>query len=230
MRVLLHADDPSQVGREVSEADLPALYAPLVPDWLRVNMVSTLDGGATGADGRSGTINNDADHAVFAALRRAADAVLVGAGTARAEGYSPSDVPIVLVSGSGEVPVGLRGAPAGRVLLATTPGSPGLGAARDQLGEDQVLVVGDDHVDLVALRSVLADRGWRHVLSEGGPSLLGALLAAGVVDELCLTVVPRVLAGDHRRIVSGPDLDVALRPLLLVEHDGTLLGRWRVAG
>ena len=101
MRVLLHAEDPSTVGREIGEDDLSRLYAAPPGPWLRVNMISTVDGSATGPDGRSGTINNDVDHAVFAALRKDADVVVVGAGTARAEGYSPAGVPLVLV---GETP------------------------------------------------------------------------------------------------------------------------------
>lgn len=227
MRVLLHAEDSSLVGREVGEADLASLYAPPDGSWLRANMISTLDGSATGPDGRSGTINNEVDHAVFSALRAAADVVVVGAGTARAEGYSPAAVPIVVVSRSGDVPPALRDAPPGRVLMATTSGAPGLGRARELLGADQVVGVGDE-VDPAQLVAALHERGWRSVLSEGGPSLLGDLLGAGVVDELCLTTVPRALAGDHRRIVAGPGLDVRLEPLLLLEHEGTLLGRWRV--
>lgn len=227
MRVLLH-DDPAMVGREVDESDLAELYAPPGSGWLRANMITTLDGSATGPDGRSGTINNDVDHAVFATLRRVADAVVVGAGTARAEGYSPVQRPLVVVSRSGDVPEGLRGAPQGRVLLATTAESPGLDAARDALGGDQVLVVGDEAVDPRRVRDALAERGLTSLLTEGGPSLLTAFVAAGVVDELCLTLVPRVLGGDHPRLMHGPDVDVPARPTLLLEHGGTLLGRWQI--
>jgi len=78
----------------------------------------------------------------------------------------------------------------------------------------------------------LAGRGLRHVLLEGGPSLLGTALAAGVVDEMAMTIAPTVVGGDFPRIVAGPPLaapdGVALRPHLLVEEAGTLLGLWRV--
>ena len=230
MRVLLHDADPSLAGREVGVNDLPGLYAPPDLPWLRTNMIATLDGAATGPDGRSGTINNEVDHAVFKTLRRAADAIVVGAGTARAEGYGPTEVPIVVVSRSGDVPERLRDPEPGRVLLATCAESPGLDAAREALGDEHVLVVGKSDVDAVALRDALLDRGHRELLSEGGPSLLASMLGAGVVDELCLTWVPRVLGGEHPAILTGPALDVALRPLLLLEHEGTLLGRWRVEG
>lgn len=228
MKVLLHADEPSLQGRDVGVDDLPALYAPPSRPWLRANMIATLDGAATGPDGRSGTINNDVDHVVFHTLRRAADVVVVGAGTARAEGYGPTTRPVVVVSRSGDVPPRLRGADPGRVLLATCADSPGLSAARETLGEQHVVVVGEGDVDVTALRDALVERGHRELLTEGGPSLLGDLLGAGVVDELCLTWVPRLLGGDHPAILTGPPLDVPLQPLLLLEHDGTLLGRWQV--
>lgn len=220
MRVLLH-DDSSWAGREVGHDDLAALYAPPDGPWLRANMISTLDGAATGPDGRSGSINNPVDNAVFATLRAAADVVVVGAGTARTEGYGPVEVPLVLVSRSGQVPPALLGARPGQVLLATTE----QGAGRADV---ETLVVGKTDVDPVALRDALIDRGWSSILTEGGPSLLTDLAAAGVVDELCLTWVPRLLAGDHRRVLFGVGVDVTLRPTLLMEHEGTLLGRWRV--
>ncbi len=88
------------------------LYAAPRQPWLRVNMVTTLDGAATGESGTSGSINNAADKRVFDTLRGLADAVIVGAGTARIERYRPAAVPIVVVSRSGDVPPTLRGADA----------------------------------------------------------------------------------------------------------------------
>jgi riboflavin biosynthesis pyrimidine reductase len=206
--------------------ELVDLYRPPRLPWLRVNMVSTLDGAANGESGTSGSINNDADKGVFSALRDRADAVIVGAGTARTEGYRVTAVPLVIVSHSGQVPEQLRDAPAGKVLLATCAESPGIEEARASLGDDQVIVVGEGQVDLVALKAALVDRGLTELLSEGGPSLLRELVASGAADELCLTWVPRMIAGVHPRIVSGESLDVDLELALLLEHEGTLLGRW----
>lgn len=208
--------------------DLATLYAAPRRPWLRVNMVSTVDGSATGADGRSGSINNAADHRVFHTLRGLADAILVGAGTARAERYGTADVPIVLVSRHGEVPETLRGAEPGRVLLATCASAEHLAEARATLGEEHVLVLGADAVDLVALKGALVDRGWTDLLSEGGPHLLRDLLGAGVVDEVCTTAVPRLVAGDGPRITAGPPVDVPLSLEVLLEEGGTLLARWFV--
>jgi len=229
VRVLVDAVSGRRPGDGVVEdAALTAVYAAPRSPWLRVNMVASVDGAATGADGRTASINNAADKRVFDHLRVTADAVVVGAGTARAEGYGPDRVPIVVVSRSGRVPVGLTQAPAGQVLLATTASSPGLAEARRILGGDHVLVTGDREVDLAVLLGQLHGRGLRLLLSEGGPTLLRDLLAAGVVDELCLTTVPRVVGGSHLRITAGAPVDVPLRLASLLEQDGTLLGRWFV--
>ena len=183
--------------------DLAELYAvPRLP-WLRVNMVSSVDGAATGESGKSGSLNNAADKVVFDHLRSVADVVVVGAGTARAEGYRPTDRPIVVVSRRDELPETLRGADPGSVLV-------------EPLG------------DAVQFKASLVERGWTNILCEGGPSLLGDLLAAGVVDELCTTTVPLLVGGDHRRITQGPPVGVPLRLHTLLESDGTLLARWLV--
>ena len=211
---------------DLSDAELDEAYAVPSRPWLRVNMVSTLDGAATGPDGKSGGINNAADQRVFAALRRGCDAVLVGAGTARAEGYRDVSKPLVLVSRSARVPEQLRDAPPGSVLMATCAAADRLEEARATLGGEHVLVLGTHRVDLAALKSTLVERGLTSLLSEGGPHLLRDLLAERVVDELDLTLVPRLLAGDHPRITNGPPVDAPLRPVLLLEQDGTLLGRW----
>ncbi|WP_235529962.1 MULTISPECIES: dihydrofolate reductase family protein [unclassified Nocardioides] len=191
-----------------------------------MNFVSTVDGAATGSDGRSGSINNDADGRVFHLLRKLCDAVIVGAGTARAENYRPSDKPVVVVSLSGQVPDLLREAEPGRVLMATVSTAPGLADARSLLGEDNVLVLGEERVDLAALKDSLAGRGFRDMLCEGGPHLFDGLLASGVADELCATQIPRLVGGTHTRITAGLTLDVPLELALLLEEDGTLLGRW----
>jgi riboflavin biosynthesis pyrimidine reductase len=213
---------------DLSDDDLAAAYAPPSAPWLRVNFVSTVDGAAQGSDGVSSSINNDADKRVFDTLRRRADCLVVGAGTLRAEEYDVPRLPLVVVSRSADLPPTLRDAPRGRILMATVASSEGLAAAREELGEDNVLVLGEDEIDLALLKSTLAERGWEEQLCEGGPSLFADLLAAGVVDELCWTVVPRLTGGDAVRMATGAEVDVALRPALLLEQDGTLLGRWLV--
>ena len=208
------------------EGDLREVYAAPETPWLRVNMVSTIDGAATGESGLTASINNEPDQRVFRLLRELADCVVIGAGTARTEGYPPLDVPTVVVSRSGSVPEKMRGADPGRVLLATVSVAAGLEDARDVLGADNVLVLGSHRVDLAALKQALVDRGFGDILCEGGPHLLRDLLDQGVADELDCTFVPRMVAGVHARITDGPPVDVALTLQTLVEQDGTLLGRW----
>ena len=208
------------------DGGLREVYAAPRTPWLRVNMVSTVDGAASGEDGLTGSINNEPDQRVFALLRELADVVVIGAGTARAEGYPPLAKPTVVVSRSGEVPETMRGADAGRVLMATVSVAPGLEEARDLLGADNVMVLGSHRVDLAAMKQQLVDRGYDDQLCEGGPHLLRDLLDQGVADEVACTYVPRIVSGLHRRITDGPPVDVPLSLHSLVEEDGTLLGRW----
>lgn len=213
---------------DLDDEALAQLYAPPRLPWLRVNFVATLDGATQGGDGLSKSINNAADKRVFDALRQRADCLVVGAGTLRDEGYAVPRLPLVVVSRGGSVPEQLREAPAGRITMATVASAPGLDEARSLLGDANVLVLGESEVDLAELVPALADRGWRELLCEGGPQLFGAMLAAGAVDELCLTVVPRLVGGDHLRVMTGVSTDVEARPSVLLEQDGTLIGRWLV--
>src|SRR3954451_17804819 len=209
-------------------ADLSTLSAAPDQPWLRVNMVTTVDGAATGEDGTSRTINNNVDKVVFDLLRELSHAVVVGAGTVRIEGYAVGRKPLVVVSRSGSVPPTQREAARGKVLMATVSGAPHLGEAREILGSENVLVLGSHRVDLARMKDELVLRGYRHLLSEGGPHLLRDLLDQGVADELDTTVVPVVIGGAHIRITDGPPLDVPLNLHTLIESDGTLLGRWFV--
>jgi riboflavin biosynthesis pyrimidine reductase len=226
---------------ELDDADLARIYA--FPDgpWLRMNFVSTLDGAATGPDGRTGTINNAVDRFVFLLQRRLCDAVLVGAETARVEGYRRPTADgggrplLVVATSSGHVAPGLleSGRGGGVIVVTSAAAAPdAVRAARDALGADAVWVHGDEVVDLRTLRDRLVAEGYLHVLCEGGPRLHAAMLAAGVVDELALTWVPTLVGGAHPRISLGdPGLDleeVTLRPTRLLEDSGTLLGLWRV--
>lgn len=222
-----------QALRELDDEALAAAYATPTETWgkpwLRVNFVSTVDGAAHGSDGLSTSINDAADKRVFDLLRAQADCLVVGAGTLRAEGYDVPRVPLVIVSREGQVPDNLRDAPPNRILMASVESSPYLTETRELLGPENTLVLGSEEIDFVELKSLLAQRGWANQLCEGGPQLFGTLAAAGVVDELCCTIVPRLAGGEALRIMVGPEVDVALELTSLLEQDGTLLGRWRVS-
>ena len=213
---------------DLDDRALRAHYAPIRTPWLRLNFVATIDGAAQGPDGLSRSINNAADKRVFHALRDLSDVIIGGAGTARAERYRPNPKPMVVVSRSGEVPPSLRERRGGDLLMATCRQAPHLAETQALLGGDHVLILGEYTPDLPALRAALVDRGFQDLLCEGGPHLTRDLLAARIVDELCLTVVPRLIADVHLRVTSGPPVDVGLALHALLEDDGTLLQRWTV--
>lgn len=198
--------------------------------WLRVNFVSALDGAAA-VDGRTAGLASPADKAVFDHLRATCDVVLVGAGTATAERYRPAAVPIAVVSGS------LSPSPDERLftpaagtatpIMLTCASAP---ADRRAVLADHAEIVdcGDREVDLRLVVAELERRGLRRLLCEGGPRLFSSLLAADLVEELCLTVAPVLVDGGAPRITHGSALQppgaASLQSIL--EEDSTLLLRY----
>ncbi|MER5754109.1 pyrimidine reductase family protein [Streptomyces sp. NPDC002088] len=216
--------------------------------WLRANMVSTLDGAAQ-HDGRSQPISNATDMRIFGTLRALADVVMVGAETVRQEGYRPARARAEFAAlreaaGQGPAPA-IAVVTAGLDLdfslpLFTAPEVPtliltGAAAAPDRIAAAEkagahVLIAGDGvGVDPARAVRALADLGHTRLLTEGGPRLLGQLVAAGVLDELCLTVAPMLTAGAAQRIAGGPSVAVPHRFVLvsLLEEEGFLFSRYR---
>jgi riboflavin-specific deaminase-like protein len=216
--------------------------APATRPYLGLNMVSSLDGKAT-LDWRTKGLSSDLDRRLFHHLRTQADAVMVGAGTAREERYgrvTKNDelrekrvneglVPealAVVVSGTLDLPpdLPLLNSPGQRVVIATGSEAelPGV------TGDVEYARVGDD---LPRLMAYLHERhGIRSVLCEGGPTLNSFLFAADVVDELFLTLNPKILGGASAlTIVAGRELVEPLEPTLvsIAEADGELYTRWR---
>lgn len=215
---------------DLDDDALAAAYDRPRTPWLRLNFVSSVDGAVQGDDGLSRSLNNEADERVFQALRRLADVVVVGAQTVRAEEYEANRTPMVVVSRSGRITDQVAEGGHARVVLATTADCPRLAEVREQLGEDDVWVLGEGSVDPHALRERLLAEGYADILCEGGPHLARELLEAGVVDELCVTTVPTVIAGDHLRLAAGAPVDVPLRLHGLIAAGDTLLARWFVSG
>ncbi|MYY03799.1 MULTISPECIES: pyrimidine reductase family protein [unclassified Streptomyces] len=216
--------------------------------WLRANMVSTLDGAAQ-HDGRSQPISCESDMRIFGTLRGLADVVIAGAETVRLEGYRPARAreafaarraaagqgpapAVAVVSGSLDLDFSLPlfVSPLVPTLVLTGAGAPPdrITAAR-KAGADVVIAGEGSRVDPARTVRELADRGLRRLLTEGGPRLLGQFVAAGVLDELCLTVAPLLTAGDAQRIAGGPAVTVPKRFALasLLEEDGFLFSRYR---
>lgn len=187
------------------------MSAPVVPEWpddrcwVRATMVMSLDGSMVDGDGRSGGISTPEDHAMFLALRRSADVVLVGAQTVRAERYDVQRQPIAIVSASGTLPQDLpmlhwQREGGVRPLLYTTDQ-----AMRRGLIDPRVAAVncGNDMLDLGAVVADLNRRGWQRICCEGGPTLLRGLLDAGLLDELCLSIVAAFMGAATPIVAPG---------------------------
>jgi riboflavin biosynthesis pyrimidine reductase len=180
--------------------------------WVSGIMVSSLDGRAT-LEGTSRKLGGPQDLQMLLALRRRADALIVGPGTVAAEGYGPLPCPAVLVTRSFRLPweAALFAAPGQRVLVYTR-----VEASVPDLAADVEVVPEDD------LRTVLADlraRGIERLLCEGGPTVNRALLDAGLLDELFLTLSP-VVSGDGPPIVAdGPSAPLTLRSVATADGD-----------
>ncbi len=211
--------------------------------YLALNMVATADGRIT-IGGRSGPIGNEADRRLFHELRAQVDAVMVGAGTVRTERYGrivrdpdrrarraaaglEPDPLAVIVSARLDLPADLPllQEPEQRVVVATGSDAE-LKGVKAQL---EYLRVGDD---LPLLHARLREEyGVRSILCEGGPTLNSHLLAAGLADELFLSLSPKVLGGAAAfTIVAGRELGepAELEPLWVLRAGNELFTRWRV--
>jgi riboflavin biosynthesis pyrimidine reductase len=188
-----------------------------------------------------------ADKALFATLRSLADVIVVGAGTMRAEGYGPARLgpelraarqawglppapPIAVVTRSCRLDwVSPFFTEAEQRPVVITVGTAGTVDRRRAEDVAEVIVAGEHDVDPARALAALAGRGAGNVLVEGGPTLNAQLAAADLIDELCLTVSPMMLAGDARRIVAGAPLrhPVPLSLAHVAEEDGFLFLRYQ---
>ena len=217
--------------------------------WLRANMVASIDGAISGADGQSGSIGTAGDKRVFRLLRASCDVIIVGAGTVAAEGYrqvrlsaqqrelraeqglAPTPT-ICVVTNTARLAPDLplfEGGWAEHVLVATS-GAAEVDRVAQLRQHCRVLQLGEQEVDLPALLSALAAEGMLRQLTEGGPRLLGAL--ADTLDDLCVSTAPMLVAsqpaGQPGRMIAGA-VPTGVRPARLAQllvDDGTVLARW----
>jgi riboflavin biosynthesis pyrimidine reductase len=187
MRRLIPDPGPTTVAEQL-ETYCPWEQAHEDRPFLAMNFVATLDGRAT-IEGRSGPIGSDTDTEMLSTLRTRFDAVMIGAGTMRAERYAGLEKRLVVVeSGGGE------------------------------------------WADLGELLASLRGEGVRAVMCEGGPTLHGSLQAAGLVDELFLTIAPKLSGSGAPRILEGGLPGVTeLELVWLLEENGELFARYRRA-
>ena len=209
-----------------------------------VNFAFTVDGRAS-IGGVSGPIGSSADTAMLAGLRTRFDAVMIGAGTMRAERYGrlvddqearerrerlglPHDPLMVIVSGRLDLPwdAPLFTAGGGRVLIFTASE-----AEPPPTATSLRIVRHKGFVDVVAaLRHLRAERGIRALLCEGGPGLHNQLQGAGSVDDLFLTIAPKLVGGDAPRIIEGDLPGVTeLELSWLLQEGSELFARYRRA-
>jgi riboflavin-specific deaminase-like protein len=243
MRRLLPDPGPTTVDEQLGEYRPWELEHEERP-FLAMNFAATVDGRAT-IGGVSGPIGSDTDTAMLAGLRTRFDAVMIGAGTMRAERYGrlaskqetrerrervglPGDPLMVIVSGRLDLP---WDAPlfsdGGRVLILT--------ASKDEpppTATSVQVVRHQDRVDLAAALGLLRrEHGVRALLCEGGPRLHAQLQAAGLVDELFLTIAPKLNGGAGPPSVLEGELPevVPLQLAWLLEEEGELFARYRRA-
>jgi 5-amino-6-(5-phosphoribosylamino)uracil reductase len=214
---------------------------------LRVNFIASPDGSTT-VDGKSRGLQMPGDLLVFRVLRALGDAILVGAGTAAAEGYGPMEddpvivrlredlgrpatAPIVVVSRRASVAPDTRliGGRIPSICVTCAAADPERRAALAAAGLE-VLVCGEDNVDLPLALDRLAERGIEQLTCEGGPQLLHSALVAGVVDELDLSISPWLVGGHEVRLLPDVPLLAPARLQLagLLEEDGMLFARYGV--
>lgn len=193
--------------RDLDDEGVLAAYPwPEAGRWVRAMMVTTLDGAAAGPDALSGSISSDADRAVFDGVRRLADAVLVGAGTVRAEDYQPmraKPADAAARERNGQLPAPVLAIVSRSLelnwahprftesthtpIVLTVEGATGLDEAR---AHADVIALPGESVAPAAGLAALESRGLRRIVCEGGPTLLHELVSADLVDEADITVSP----------------------------------------
>lgn len=200
-------------------ADLLPFYAD-PPNGVRANMIFSADGAAA-FGGRAGPLSYTVDQQLLRSLRGFADVVLVGAGTVRAENYGPVRLtetqqaerhaegrpdppPIAVVSRTGELlPTRLFSDPYQPPILVTTErAAPAHRDPADRLS--RVFAAGTDTVDLARAVKLLSDAGMPRILCEGGPTLLDELVEVGAIDEICVTLAPKLAASQPVRYAARP--------------------------
>lgn len=211
--------------------------------WVRACMVMGLDGSISGPDGLSGSISSATDRQVLSAVRRFADAYLVGARTIREEGYSPVRARTELVAQRRDA--GQLAAPTLAVVSASctfdwdsttfqhSENRPIILTVADSDPEDRasaarwcdVVVVGTSRVDPRAALDALAERGLTRVTCEGGDSLFAEMIRSDALDEVDLTLSPTITAAP-RPARAGTAVLTGMRLHHLLEEDGFLFARY----
>lgn len=210
---------------------LAKLYEIPRTQWLRINLIASINGNVAGADGTSHGLTNATDRRILGAIRRLADVVLVGATSVRREGYFlPKSAPLAIVTGSGDlsghqIPSKVE---SGRVIVLCPPEAQE--TLQRTLGGCQVTVITlpGPRLDPTEIVASLWAQGYDSIVCEGGPTLAGGLLDAGLVNEICLSTSP-IVNHTNVPVFSGNSHGAPLQlRQLLIDAESALYARWRV--
>jgi len=239
---------PHEGDSSVDVDPIEAYAYPAGRTWLRANMIASADGAAT-REGRAGGLGNRTDQHILGLLRALSDVVIAGSGTVVVESYGPARARPEyqdIRAAAGQPPAPVMAVVSNqlrldfsarfftgelqRPIVATCESAPPdrLRAAHEVA---DVIIAGAHVVEPARLVQALAERGHTRLLCEGGPTLLGDVASAGVLDELCLTISPLLVGGPSRRILDGPVLEppheMRLTQLLL-DDEQFLYARYEV--
>jgi len=208
------------------------LYRPPAAEWLRLNLITSVTGAASGSDGTSETLTNPADRRILGVIRELADVVLIGAESVRAEGYQqPRRSRIAIVTSSGDLAGNRLERTDGPAPIVICPAS-AAERVNETITNAELLIVdaANGRISPTAIVDALRSASLPSIVCEGGPGLAAQLVDAGLVQEFCLATSPRIggapfpVLGDS----AIAERTASLTGLLRDESSG-LYARWAIS-
>lgn len=223
--------DPIDTDADDARKRLAELYAPSGARSVRVNLIVSVDGTASDADGTSEGLGNRADRMILGAIRAVSDTVMIGAATLRAEGMIiPKRAHLTIVTGSGRLDgIETRDGLGPDRVLVVAPAAAEARARATFPVDFSFLGLGDgDRLRMPEVVAALHDRGLAHIVCEGGPQLAGQLVDDRLVDEFCVSISPQLVGGAFPPFGATRRDPVPLALAgLLADDAGGLYPRWR---
>jgi riboflavin biosynthesis pyrimidine reductase len=220
--------EPLELDAASTRDRLLDLYRPGPSPTLRLNLVASISGSAAGSDGTSETLTSRVDRRILGVIRELSDVVLVGAASVRAEGYQvPRRSRLAVLTASGDLAGHRLAADESAAVMVIAPA-----AARERVLESlprAELIAVPTIGSTVAMKDVigaLQSAGFGSIVCEGGPGLAGQLVAAGLVDEICLTTSPQLGGLPLPLLTTVSASRAATLTQLIVDEQGYLFARW----
>jgi len=220
-----------------ARAQLLEWYHPPEPEWLRLNLVATVNGSAAGKDGTSETITSAMDRRILGVIRELSDIVLVGAASVRSEGYQiPKKSRLAIVTSTGNLD-GHRIDPVAADRLVVVCPTSVVGIVRAQFAGALILSLANANAHAATpmnpfeIVSALRGNGFASIVCEGGPSLATQLVNAGLANELCLTTSPLLTSARLPLFAmadqpGSPADNSLILTQLLIDESSSLYARW----